>query len=98
MVCISEIADNLTSKAASTNTTSLGTGSPNNSMKVPPPNEMYLLNGHFEKSMPQEVQIYFLSYKEFVNYENDRLKVIISALNVANIGHYNDLRIKYHCQ
>ena len=45
--------------------------------------------------MAQEVKIYFKSYQEFVNCENDRLKVIISALNVANVGHYNDLRIKY---
>ena len=32
MVCINEIADNLTSRAESTNATSLGTGSSNNSM------------------------------------------------------------------
>ena len=62
---------------------------------MPPPNEMYLLNARCEKSMAEEVQIYFKSYKEFVNCENDRLKVIISTLNVANVGHYNDLRIKY---
>ena len=49
MVCINEIADSLTSKAESTNATSLGTGSPNNSMKMPPPNEMYLLNAHCEE-------------------------------------------------
>ena len=95
MVCINEIADNLTSKAESTNATSLGAGSPNDSMKVPPPNEMYLLNAQCEKSMAEELQIYFKSYKEFVNCENDRLKVIISTLNVANVGSYNDLRIKY---
>ena len=29
------------------------------------------------------------------NCTNDRLKTIISALNVANVGCYNDLRIKY---
>ena len=45
--------------------------------------------------MAQEVQIYFKSYREFVDCENDRLKLIISALNGANIGCYNDLRIKY---
>ena len=95
MVHINEIADNLTSKAESTNATSLGTSSPNNSMKVPSPNKMYLLNTQCEKSMAEEVQIYFKSYKEFVNCENDRLKVIISTLNVVNVGCYNDLRIKY---
>ena len=56
---------------------------------------MYLLNAHFEKSMAQEVQVYFKSYREFVDCKNDRLKVIISALNVTNVGLYNDLRIKY---
>ena len=45
--------------------------------------------------MAQEVQIYFKSYREFVSCKNDRLKVIISALNVTNVGHYNDHRIKY---
>ena len=39
--------------------------------------------------------VYFKSYREFVNCENDKIKVIISALNVTNVGHYNDLRIKY---
>ena len=43
---------------------------------------MYLLNAHCEKSMAQEVQVYFKSYREFVNCKNDRVKVIISALNV----------------
>ena len=84
MVCINEIADNLASKAESTNATSLGAGSLNDSMKVPPPNEMYLLNAPCEKSIAEEVQFYFnKSYEEFVNCKNDRLKVIITALNVA---------------
>ena len=95
MVHINEVADNLTSKAESTNATSLGTSSPNDSIKIPSPNEMYLLNAHCEKSMAQEVQIYFKSNREFVDCEIDWLKVIISALNVANVGCYNDLRIKY---
>ena len=45
--------------------------------------------------MAQELQVYFKSYREFVDCKNDRLKVIISTLNVTNVGHYNDLRIKY---
>ena len=60
MVHINEVADNLTSKAVSTNATSLGTSSLNDSMKTPPPNEMYQLNAHCEKSMAQEVQVYCL--------------------------------------
>ena len=95
MVHINEIADNLSLKAESTNATSLGADSPNDSMKVQPPNEMYLLNTQCEKSIAEKVQFYFRSYEEFGNCKNDRLKVIISALNVANVGHYNYLRIKY---
>ena len=94
MVHINEIADNLTSKAESTNATSLRASGLNNSMKVPLPNEMYLLNAQCEKCFAEEVQFYFKSYEEFVNCKNDRMTVI-STLNVANIGCYNDLRIKY---
>ena len=85
MVHINEIADNVTSNAESTNATSLGANSPNDSMKVPPPNEMYLLNTQHEKSIAEEVQFYFKSYEEFVNCKNDRMKTVISTLNVAKI-------------
>ena len=67
----------------------------NNSMKVPPPNEMFLLNALCEKGTAEEVQFYFKSYQEFVSSDNQKLIAVISALNAANIGHYNDLRIKY---
>ena len=40
MVCINEIADNLTLKAESTNATILGAITPSDSMKMPSPNEM----------------------------------------------------------
>ena len=56
---------------------------------------MYLLNAQLEKCIAEEVQFYFKSYDEFVNCKNDRLKVIISALNVADVHCYNDLRFKY---
>ena len=95
MVRINKIADNLTSKAENPSATSLGTSSPNDSMKGPPPNKMYLLNAQCEKCIAEEVQFYFKSYEEFVKCKNNRLKVIISTLNVANVGCYNDLRIKY---
>ena len=94
MVCTIEIADNLTLKAESTSTTSSGANSPNDIMKMPPSNEMYLLNIQCEKSIAEEVQFYFKSYEEFISCKNDRMKTVISALNFANVGHYNDLRIK----
>ena len=67
----------------------------NDSMKVPPPNKMFLLNAWCEKSIAEEVQFYFKSYKEFVTGDNQKLKTVISASNVTNIGHFYDLRIKY---
>ena len=95
MVCINEIANNLTLKAENSSATSLGASSLNDSMKMPPLNEMYLLNAQCEKYIAEEVQFYFKSYEEFVNCKNDRFKTVISALNVANAGCYNALRIKY---
>ena len=65
------------------------------SMKIPPPNEIFLLNAWYEKSIAEEVQFYFKSYKEFVTSANQKLKAVTSALNATNVGHYNDLRIKY---
>ena len=67
----------------------------NNSMKIPPPNEMFLLNTRCEKTPAKEVQFYFKSYQEFITSDNQKLITVISALNAANIGHYNDLRMKY---
>ena len=67
----------------------------NDSMKVPPPNKMFLLNAWCEKSIAEEVQFYFKSYKEFVTGDNQKLKTVISASSATNIGHFYDLRIKY---
>ena len=52
---------------------------------------MFLLNARCEKSIAEEVQFYFKSYKEFVTSDNQKLKTVISALNAANIGCCNDL-------
>ena len=65
------------------------------SMKVPPPNEMFLLNARCEKSVTGEVQFYFKDYQDFITSNNQKLIVVLSALNATNMGHYNDLRIKY---
>ena len=45
----------------------------NGSMKIPPPNEMFLLNAQCEKSISQEVQFYFKSYQEFITSSNEKL-------------------------
>ena len=65
------------------------------SMKVPPLNEMFLLNAWCEKSRAEEVQFYFKCYQEFITSDNQKLIAVISTLNATNVGHYNDLRIKY---
>ena len=67
----------------------------NDSMKVPPPDQMFLLHARCEKSIAEEVQFYFKTYKEFVTCGNQKLKAVISALNATNEGCHNDLRIKY---
>ena len=95
MVHINKITDNLTSKAENSNTASLGVSSPSNSMQILTPNEMILFNTQCNKCITEEVQFYFCSYEDFVNCKDDRLKVILSVLNAANVGCYNDLRIKY---
>ena len=52
-------------------------------------------NAQCEKSISQEVQFYFKSYQEFITSSNQKLIAVISALNAANMGHYNDFKIKY---
>ena len=65
------------------------------SMKIPLPNEMFLLNTQHEKSISQEVQFYFKSYHEFITSSNQKLIAIISTLNAVNTGRYNDFKLKY---
>ena len=65
------------------------------SMKVPPPNEMFLLNARCEKSIMDEVQLYFKDYQDFITSNDQKLIAVLSTLNAANIGHYYNLRIKY---
>ena len=83
------------SKARKSSTASSGVSSPNDSMQIPTPNEMILFNAQCNKCIAEKVPFYFCSYEDFVNCDDDRLKIILSALNSANEGHYNDLRFKY---
>ena len=64
-------------------------------MKVPPPNEMFLLNTRCEKSITDEVQFYFKDYQDFITSDNQKLIAVLSTLNTTNMGRYNDLRIRY---
>ena len=72
-----------------------GTKMEGDSMKVPPPNEMFLLNTRCEKSIIDEVQFYFKDYQDFIASNNQKLIAVLSALNAANMGRYNNLRIRY---
>ena len=65
------------------------------SMKLLPPNEMFLLNTTCEKSITDEVQFYFKDYQDFITSDNQKLIAVLSALNAANMGRYNDLIIRY---
>ena len=70
-------------------------GDSDSSMKIPPLNEMFLLNAQCEKRIAEEVEFYFKSCQEFITSDNQKLTAVISTLNTANVGCYNDLRIKY---
>ena len=46
-------------------------------------------HGPIKKSITEEVQFYFKDYKGFITSDNQKLIAVISALNAANICHYN---------
>ena len=75
--------------------TNTQTENQNSSMKVPPLNEMFLLNTRCEKSITDEVQFYFKDYEDFITSNNQKLIAVLSTLNATNMGHYNNLRIRY---
>ena len=56
------------------------------SMKLPPPNEMFLLNTRCEKSIMDEVQFYFKDYQDFITSDNQKLIAVSSTLNATNMG------------
>ena len=56
------------------------------SMKVPTPNEMFLLHTRCEKSITDEVQFYFKDYQDFITGNNQKLIAVLSSLNAANMG------------
>ena len=56
---------------------------------------MFFLNTRCEKSITDEVQFYFKDYQDFITSINQKLVAVLSTLNATNMGHYNDLRIRY---
>ena len=55
-------------------------------MKVPPQNEMFLLNTRCEKSIMDEVQFYFKGYQDFITSDNQKLIAVLSTLNTTSNG------------
>ena len=53
--------------------------------RVPPHNEMFLLNARCEKNITDEVQFYFKNYNDFVSSDNQKLVAVLSALNLSLI-------------
>ena len=72
-----------------------GTSIESDSMKVLSPNKMFLLNTRCEKNILDEVQFYFKDHQDFIATDNQKLIVVLSALNATNMGQYNNLRIRY---
>ena len=45
--------------------------------------------------MANEVKFFKHSYEDFMTCKNEKLQSVISALNVANVDRYNEVRIQY---
>ena len=66
-----------------------------NVVKVPSSQEMIGLNARCEKATMKEVKFFIHSYEEFMTCNNEKLQSVIDALNAANVGRYNRVKIKY---
>ena len=66
-----------------------------NVMKVPSSQEMIGLNARCEKATMNKVKFFIHSYEEFMTCNNKKLQSVIHALNAANMGRYNEVKIQY---
>ena len=66
-----------------------------NVIKVPSSQEMIGLNARCEKTTMKEVKFFIHSYEEFMTCNNEKLQSVIDALNAANVGRYNKVKIQY---
>ena len=66
-----------------------------NVMKVPSSQEITGLNARCEKATMNEVKFFIHSYEEFMTCNNEKLQSVIHALNAANMGRYNEVKIQY---
>ena len=66
-----------------------------NVMKVPSSQEITGLNARCEKATMNEVKFFIHSYEEFMTCNNEKLQLVIHALNAANMGRYNKVKIQY---
>ena len=66
-----------------------------NVVKVPSSQEMIGLNARCEKATMKEVKFFIHSYEDFMTCNNEKLQLVIDALNAANMGRYNEVKIQY---
>ena len=66
-----------------------------NVVKVPSSQEMIGLNARCEKATMKEVKFFIHSYEDFMTCNNKKLQSVIDALNAANVGRYNEVKIQY---
>ena len=64
-------------------------------LKVPTSQEIIRLNAKCEKAVMDEVKFFIHSYEDFMNCTNEKLQSVINALNAANLGRYNEVKIQY---
>ena len=64
-------------------------------VKVPSLQEMIKLNARCKKSTMKQVQFFIHFYEDFISCNNEKLQLVIDALNAANIGRYNEVKIQY---
>ena len=53
------------------------------------------LNARCEKATMKEVKFFIHSYEDFMSCNNKKLQSVIDALNAANVGRYNEVKIQY---
>ena len=66
-----------------------------NVLKVPSSQEMVGLNARCKKATMNEVKFFIHSYEEFMTCKNEKLQLVIHALNAANTERYNEVKIQY---
>ena len=65
-----------------------------NVLKVLTTQEIVGLNARCEKATMNEVKFFIHSYEEFMTCKNEKLQLVIHALNAVNMERYNKVKIQ----